>query len=360
MGVTDVDYVYGQVMRRSFVAALALAAGGAGLCQTPAARFPENPLVSITSSKSLGDNVNGPSVIRVPNWIQHPLGKYYMYFAHHKGDHIRLACANSLSGPWKIYEPGVLQVRDTIFYRPQPDPPESPASLYTHVASPEIFIDEANKRLVMYVHGMWSDGKRWPADPKVAQQWMRDNGYAQYTQTAVSADGLNFQTRPGITVETSYLRVFEWNGGYYSMSRLGVLGRAKDPLALFELGPNPFAGSPYAGRVRHVALLVRGNTLYVFFSGIGDAPEKILLSTIALAGDWQTWKASAPLEVLTPREPYECVDLPVTPSKPGESEGKEHALRDPALFEENGKVTLFYSVCGEQGIGGADVTALVR
>jgi hypothetical protein len=43
-------------------------------------------------------------------------------------------------------------------------------------------------------------------------------------------------------------------------------------------------------------------------------------------------------------------------SKIGESEGRERALRDPALFEENGKVYLFYSVCGEQGIGAADIT----
>jgi hypothetical protein len=334
---------------------------GSGLCQSPIApRFPENPLISVATSVSLGDNVNGPSVIRVPAWISHPLGRYYMYFAHHKGAYIRLAYANSLSGPWKIYEPGVLNVRDTIFYRPQPDPPDSPSSLYTHVASPEILIDEANKQLVMYVHGMWTDLKPWPADPSAALKWMRDNAYAQYTQTTVSRDGIHFQPRPGITLRTSYLRAFQWNGDYYGMARLGVLSKASDPLAPFELGPNPFDRSPYAGRVRHVAVLSRGDTLSVFFSAIGDAPEKILLSTIPLNGDWRTWKASAPLEVLTPQERYECPDLPVVPSKPGESEGPEHALRDPALFEENGTVILFYSVCGEQGIGAADVTALVR
>jgi len=350
------------MMGRSFAAAaLAFATAGAGLCQdSSAVRFSQNPLITVATSKSQGDNVNGPSVIRVPPWIQHPLGRYYMYFAHHKGAYIRLAYANSLSGPWKTYEPGVLNVSDTIFYRPQPDPPESPSSLYTHVASPEVYIDESHKRLVMYVHGMWTGGKAWPVEPRAAQQWIRDNRYAQYTQTTVSEDGLHFQTRPGITAKTSYLRVFERDGSYYSMSRLGVLGRAKDPLSPFELGPNPFDGGPYAGRVRHVALLVRGNTLYVFLSAIGDAPEKILLSTVSLAGDWQTWKASAPVEVLVLREPYECVDLPVTPSKAGESEGKEHALRDPALFEENGKISLFYSVCGEQGIGGADVTSLTK
>jgi hypothetical protein len=340
-------------------ALIALAAAYACYCQS-ATRLPENPLVSVTSSKSLGDNVNGPSVIRVPAWIPHPLGRYYMYFAHHKGAYIRLAYADSLKGPWKIYEPGVLNVRDTIFYRLQPDPPNSPPSLYTHVASPEIFIDHANKQLVMYVHGMWSDGKRWPDEPHAALKFMRDSGYAQYTQTTISRDGIHFDPRPGITLRTSYLRTFQWNSEYYGMARLSVLSKTKDPLGPFELGPNPFDQNPYANRVRHVAVVVRGNTLYVFFSAIGDAPEKILLSTIALNGDWHTWKASPAIEVLQPREPYECPNLPVVPSQPGESEGPEHALRDPALFEESGKITLFYSVCGEQGIGAADVTELVK
>ena len=321
-------------------------------------RFPENPLISVAASKSVGDNVNGPSVIRVPPWIEHTLGRYYMYFAHHKGTYIRLAYADSLNGPWNIYEPGVLNVGDTIFSRPQPDPPNS--LMYTHVASPEIFVDESNHRLVMYVHGMWTDGKRWPDDPSAASKWTRDNGYAQYTQTTVSRDGIHFETRPGVVLKTSYLRVFEWSGVHYGMARLGVLSRAQNLEGPFEPGPNPFDHTPYAGRVRHVALLVKGDTLYVFFSAIGDAPERILLSTISLNGDWKTWKASPPVEVLTPREKYECPNLPVTPSRAGESDGPENALRDPALFRENGKLFLFYSVCGEQGIGGADVTSLIK
>ena len=36
------------------------------------------------------DNINGPTVIKVPKWINDPLGRYYMYFAHHKGSHIKL------------------------------------------------------------------------------------------------------------------------------------------------------------------------------------------------------------------------------------------------------------------------------
>ena len=38
-----------------------------------------------------GGNVNGPTVIRVPSWVDRPLGRYFMYFANHMGDSIRLA-----------------------------------------------------------------------------------------------------------------------------------------------------------------------------------------------------------------------------------------------------------------------------
>jgi hypothetical protein len=50
----------------------------AGMCQAPmSARFPENPPISVASSKLLGDNTNGPSVLRVPSWVKQPLGHYY-------------------------------------------------------------------------------------------------------------------------------------------------------------------------------------------------------------------------------------------------------------------------------------------
>jgi hypothetical protein len=198
-------------------------------------RLPQDPLITLASAKSLGDNINGPSVIRVPAWISNPLGRYYLYFAHHKGDHIRLAYSDALTGPWKIYDPGVLNVKNTIFYRPQPDPPASPESLYTHVASPEIFIDEQHRQLVMYVHGMFTDGNSWPSDGREALKWMRQNGYAQFTQTTVSRDGLHFEARAGITARTSYQRIFQWGGAYYSMGRLGVLGRSDDPLGAFRI-----------------------------------------------------------------------------------------------------------------------------
>jgi hypothetical protein len=201
-----------EIMGKSFrLYALFLPAIALQGAEVSAARFSENPLITVSSSPSVGDNLNGPSVIRVPPWINKPLGRYYMYFAHHKGQYIRLAYADSLRGPWKVYEPGVLNVSATAFFRPQPDPANSPEFLYTHVASPEIYVDNGRKKILIWVHGMWTEGQRWPVKPVEAQQWLQSHGYAQYTQSAESGDGLNFEMRPAITKQ-SYLRVFNRGG----------------------------------------------------------------------------------------------------------------------------------------------------
>jgi hypothetical protein len=332
----------------------------AGTAQPPAAprvaatRLQANPLVTVKSSASLGDNVNGPAVIRVPSWVTQPLGRYYMYFAHHKGEHIRLAYADSLTGPWRIHEPGVLNVAQTIFDRERPDPPGSPEGFYTHVASPEILIEPQSRRLTLWVHGWWTNGERWPLDARGARAWAGQHGYGQYTQSAVSTDGLRFAVRPEMT-RVSYLRVFPHDGRLYGMARLGRLMRSHAADQPFEAGPNPFAGSAYADRIRHVALLQRPGRLHVFFTAIGDAPERVLMSTIDLHGDWTMWKASAPVEVLRPDAPYECPTLPISPSEAGDIEGPARQLRDPAIFEEDARTWLFYTICGEQGIAGAEL-----
>ena len=54
-------------------------------------RVVEGPIVSPGSSPAIGTNINGPSLIRVPDWVENPLGRYYLYFADHKGKSIRLA-----------------------------------------------------------------------------------------------------------------------------------------------------------------------------------------------------------------------------------------------------------------------------
>ncbi|MEP3570044.1 MAG: hypothetical protein ABJN28_08005, partial [Flavobacteriaceae bacterium] len=81
----------------------------------------------------VGENINGPSVIKVPNWVSNPLGKYYMYFAHHHGKFIRMAYANTSTGPWTVYKPGVLHLDKTV--------------AIGHIASPDVIIDESSKTI---------------------------------------------------------------------------------------------------------------------------------------------------------------------------------------------------------------------
>jgi hypothetical protein len=318
-------------------------------------RLAQNPLITVKSSASLGTNVNGPTVVRVPDWVQRPLGRYYMYFANHMGEFIRFAYADAITGPWKIHDAGVMHVRDTAMFRPQPDPKETLEDFYTHVASPEILIDAERQRFVMWFHGWWTNGERWPGDPAEARAWAQSKGYSQFTQVAESADGIHFEARPAIT-RAAYLRVFQRGSQYYGVSRLGRLSRAADPLATFEPGPNPFRDGRYAGRIRHVALVPRGNTLHVFFTAIGDAPERVMWSTIDLTGEWNAWRATDPVEILRPTAAYECTNLPDAPSEAGDIAVPARQIRDPFVFGEGGRAYLFYAICGEQGIAAAEIS----
>src|SRR3954466_8797447 len=101
-------------------------------------RFPENPIIRPNMDSRMGDNINGPSLIKVPDWIERPLGRYYLYFAHHDGRYIRLAFADALEGPWRTHEDGVLPLADSFFLG--------------HVASPDVHVDDQSRRIRMYFH----------------------------------------------------------------------------------------------------------------------------------------------------------------------------------------------------------------
>jgi len=78
-------------------------------------RFHTNPIIRPHMDDRMGGNVNGPSLIRVPDWVADPLGKYYLYFGHHQGKYIRLAYADELAGPWTVHRPGALELADSHF-----------------------------------------------------------------------------------------------------------------------------------------------------------------------------------------------------------------------------------------------------
>jgi hypothetical protein len=309
-------------------------------------RLADGPIIGPELHPSIGVNIQGPSLIRVPEWIEGRLGAYYLYFADHKGSYIRLACADHLAGPWRVHPPGSLHLEESLFLtRPPAVSPEDVARFEAqyrargmpmshdvrseittpHIASPDVHVDAARRRIVMYFHGLDGVGH-------------------QVSRVALSEDGIAFTARPEV-IGKSYMRIFRHDGMTYALTMPGTLSRSADGLGGFAPGPSLFNPN-----MRHAAVLKRDGALYVFWTQVGDAPERILVSRIALAGDWASWRDAPPVEVLRPEQPWEGAAAPNLPSVRSTAYGLVNQLRDPAIFEEGGAVYLLYAVGGESGI----------
>jgi len=313
-------------------------------------RLLDSPIIDASTCASIGDNIQGPSLIRVPDWAPNKLGNYYLYFADHKGTYIRLAYADDLKGPWKIHKPGSLQLKDSYFLQETPPTDEDRLSRararaqnfphdvlldmnIPHIASPDVHIDQVGKKFIMYFHGLNAFG-------------------VQVSRAAISNDGIHFQANPEV-LGLSYMRAFQHQAMTYVMSMPGQFYRSQDGLSNFETGPRLFEPN-----MRHCALLVRGDSLLVFWSRVGDTPERIMLSTIDLSADWQDWQESDPVDIIKPERDWEGAGEPMQPSQRSVAYHKVNQLRDPAIFVEDERIYLLYAVAGESGIAIAELTPL--
>jgi hypothetical protein len=277
-------------------------------------RLPGNPIILAGQHPAIGDNVNGPSLIRVPEWIPRALGRYYLYFSHHVGASIRLAVADDIRGSWRIHDAGALGLKQSGFDG--------------HIASPDAVVLDECREIRLYFHGCFDPG--------------RDR---QFTRVAVSRNGLEFDVRPEI-LGPPYWRVFRYGDFWYALAMPGRLFRSRDGLTQFEAGPDLLDHNS-----RHSAVMVNGGELLVFYSKWGDCPERIQMRSIALDGDWRTWKAGAESEVLRPKYAWEGSRRPLQPSRRGAAKQREHQLRDPCLYREGTALFLLYACAGESGIG---------
>jgi hypothetical protein len=290
-------------------------------------RSEKNPAISTKTEGIVPEweyeNVNGPSVIRVPDWVDGPLGRYYMYFAHHRGSFIRFAFADDLNGPWTVKKEGVLDLADT------------PA--LDHIASPDVLVDDENQIIRMFYHSV-DDTSTWK----------------QTTYMATSTDGLSFHS--GDTpIGPPYLRAFRTGEQWWAIAKIrggpgGVLLRADSPDGPFAEGPVFLPG------MRHGTALPTGSGVEIVFSRIGDAPERLLRTSIDVVRMWDEPYQTEITDLLRPEREYEGGHLPVSDSQVGEATGPVNALRDPYLFlDETGETYLFYSIAGENGVAMATI-----
>jgi len=215
-----------------------------------------NTFTEVTSDGSLWDDINGPSIIRVPEWLSdaekiNPAAHYYMYFADHRDDSIRLAWSESLTSEWHLFNYGSApsQAWGVGGNNTGSETPGNGvldldlgsggivinddhidigggvggADLFAvgnHLASPDVLIDDVNQRIVMYFHG-----------PNQG-----DGPSGQQTFVATSSNGLNFnlpseggQAGQGIREVipgSFYFRTFEVSGSTFAYSNKAELYRA--------------------------------------------------------------------------------------------------------------------------------------
>ena len=108
-----------------------------------------------------GENVNGPSLIRIPDWISpenraNRSAVYYLYFGHHTGDYIRMAWAENITGPWHLYQVGSDVTRGKRRVRDNGgrdiDVGNNIVIEENHLASPDVHVDDENQRIILYFH----------------------------------------------------------------------------------------------------------------------------------------------------------------------------------------------------------------
>ena len=296
----------------------------------------DNPIISTDAFPQLGGNVNGPSLIRCPDWVSRPPAKYLLYFAHHEGDSIRLALSDDLKGPWRLHSPAPLHLNDSYFAQRSPDinnlDPEARGFIdrgedgnYPHIASPEVWVDHQQQTIRLYYHGRMPNG-------------------LQRTRVALSTNGLEFEAREDI-LATSYLRLFKQDDWFYALTMPAQLYRTRNGLGNFEKGPR-LTHEP----IRHHALLHHQGRWLLFWTRVTDEPERILVSTINTESDWKSWCLGETREVHRASKDWEGADLPADASNYGGIMHRVNQLRDPAIYEEDGRVYLLYAIAGEQGI----------
>lgn len=189
-----------------------------------------------------GSNTSFASVINIPDWIEpenraDPTAEYYMYYARHSGMHIFMKWAPSLDGPWTSFDLGGTyngQSRRGV-YDVEADVTRAN---YDHVAGPDVHVDDANQRIILYYHGENQPSTTTPDGTSVPQKhsnFVATSRYGLNFNDPVHAGGEVGHGPVTVTHDTvtrdvalgeDYQKVFEYKSNYYSVSKRAILNKA--------------------------------------------------------------------------------------------------------------------------------------
>ncbi|GEM_PF-905189 len=338
---------------------------------------------------SEGNNLNGPSLVKLPDWLPaaqraDPGARYYLYFADHGGHYIRMAWAEELEGPWTLYRTGSAIPKGSRgvldMGADREITPGNGLRLHSHIASPDVILDEENQQFLLFFHAPTN-----LPGPSPLPAWTGGSSQSQRSFVAVSSTGLDFHAgvKP-VSLGLFYFQVFRVGGRLHAFSNRGLLYRAplnQDPfdppsgfdyrLDYWEWEPGPSdmlytwlqTATQGVEEPRHLGFLKQTDGVRVFFSQVNGTPERIQAVDLSFhqSEDWDDWTLSpeTPLEIYRPTTAWEGMENPdLGPSQNGPASNGEHALRDPELYQEDGKTYLLYSGGGEDALGLVKLEAL--
>lgn len=301
-------------------------------------------------------NVNSPMPIKVRPWLSKAFHKFSMvlYYSSHTKNEMNVVGFDSSSGMWKRMANNVSVTFED----------SGSSGICKSLHSPSIYINESEERLYMYLHGHGCQQK-----PSTIKNF-------QPTLLYTSSDGLKWQRFSG--TNTSNQTYIFWNkfyastpvynpqdGFYYTMARIAdehgtILCRSPSLAGPFEEGPVIGLG------LRHFDTILIEGIIYVFYSMMGDRPERLLLASIdtTMTTNWTNWKLLPGPRILQPKYSYEHGNEAVASTKEGPASIR-HEVRDPRFLLHSKETAnshdgfsglLFYVVQGEKGIAMANIT----
>lgn len=315
-------------------------------------------------------NLMFPTLVHVPDWAAGKLGKYYLYAsAHHGNNSLMLFYSDRLEGPYRAYYTeyaGSLGTRNVSIL------PMEESIMNHHIAAPDVHVDAANNRFMMFYHG------RGPG-PTYRDTTIESR---HTSSVAFSDDGIHWKN-VDYHNGCAYPRAFEAGGRWFGFCRLGRVYNFEGPQRFGEV---PGYGDwhhgsreglvqmqvPHFGSsqdIRHPGAMGHDTSAFLLYTRFSDGPERIKMTFVKNMAyqrpDDEHYSSNE--EALAPLELSNEVDL-MRPfyawegaNDPVGEKGSANQLRTPQLFpdRENNRYLLLYAFRGEGGIAMADIRLFV-